>query len=539
MRSIVLAWLALACVIPLARAATNPNAVAVIIGNKSYARRGVPGVEYADRDAGAMRLYAVQLLGFDPENVIAVTDAGLGEMNALFGSAGAPRGRLARLVGPVENAGAVDVFVFYAGHGFPGLDDHKGYLLPIDADPRAPEATGYGLDLLVANLQKLGARSVLLVIDACFSGEASGGKALLPHASVMVRAADPVKPATRMTILTASGPTQPANWDVPARHGLLTEFYLRAVYGEADDPAYGGRRDGRVTARMVKRYLDRQMTRWAARELDSEQDASLSGDDAAVLAAFAPGHPPARPPEAAAAAPVLAPEAKPETPDRESLIKQADALIAEGRVNEGLEIYLHLAERGDPLGTKLLGSLYDDGRGVPRSDAEAMRWYRQAADLGDSGAMNNVGTMYESGQGVARDFPEAARWYRRAADLGNAHAMSNLGALYGMGHGVARDLAEAMRWFRKAADGGDKAALNNIAAMYDNGVGVARDHGEALRWYHQAAEGGDTFAMGKIGAHYEAGRGVARDLDEARHWYRRAADAGNGAAAQALARLGR
>ena len=52
-----------------------------------------------------------------------------------------------------------------------------------------------------------------------------------------------------MTILTAAGPTQLANWDTTDRHGLFTEYFLRAVYGAADDPTVGGPHDGRITRR--------------------------------------------------------------------------------------------------------------------------------------------------------------------------------------------------------------------------------------------------------------------------------------------------
>jgi TPR repeat protein len=532
-----------ACAAKAAGAIANPNGIAIIIGNKAYTRRDVPAVDYADRDAAAMHDYAIQLLGLDPQNVITVPNAALSDMISLFGTAALPRGRLARLVGPADVAGNVDVFVFYSGHGFPGLEDHKGYLLPVDADPRAPEATGYPLDLLVENIRKLGARSALLVIDACFSGEGSGGKALLPRTSVMVRAADPVAAATRMTILTASGPTEPANWDVPARHGLMTEFFLRAVYGAADDPGYGGRGDGKVTAHAVKRFLDAQMTRWAARELDSEQQASLSGDPASVLAVFTPGHPPARPDLAA----IVAPPSVPSTPpyvnspglDIDTLLEQAGELDDRQQYAEALAIYRRLADAGNALAMKRIGGFYDDGRGVSHDDAEALRWYRKAADLGDDGAMNNIGAMYESGQGVARDWSEAARWYRRASEKGNGIAMSNLGALYSLGHGVPRDYAQANRWYLKGAEAGSKAALINLGVQYDIGEGVPKDYAQAVTWFRRAADGGDAFAMVKLASHYEKGLGVPRSLDEARHWYRRAEEAGNGAAAAALARIGR
>ena len=46
----------------------NPHGVAVIIGNRSYG--GAGEVKYAHRDADAFRRYVLDVLGFDPENII-------------------------------------------------------------------------------------------------------------------------------------------------------------------------------------------------------------------------------------------------------------------------------------------------------------------------------------------------------------------------------------------------------------------------------------------------------------------------------------
>lgn len=300
MRLLRLACLVLVLATPAAHAARNPDAVAVIIGNKAY--QNAPEIAFADRDAEAMRRYVIDVLGYDEANVILVQNAGYVRMVGLFGTQANPRGQLARRLG--ATASDSDVFVYFSGHGFPGLHDHKGYLLPVDADAQTAEDTGYSLDLLSANLAGLGARSVTLVLDACFSGDSAAGP-LLKDKSVLVRAADPPPPRPRLTVLAAAGPKEMANWDRADRHGAFTEFFLRAVYGGADDPAYGAKKRGRIVAADVKRYLDRQMSRWTARELDSEQTASLSGDETVVLAAFVPGRPPVRPTLDPAPAPAL------------------------------------------------------------------------------------------------------------------------------------------------------------------------------------------------------------------------------------------
>ena len=70
------------------------------------------------------------------------------------------------------------------------------------------------------------------------------------------------------------------------------------------------------------------------------------------------------------------------------------------------------AEQGDAAAQYNLGVRYDTvryytGAGVPRDDAEAVRWYRLAADQGHAGAQSHLGLKYEYGQGVPQDDVEA------------------------------------------------------------------------------------------------------------------------------------
>ena len=78
---------------------------------------------------------------------------------------------------------------------------------------------------------------------------------------------------------------------------------------------------------------------------------------------------------------------------------------------------------------------------------------RERADQGDAGAQNNLGVMYDTGQGVPRDDAEAVRWYRLAAEQGHARAQFNLGVNYDNGEGVPEDDAEAVR-----GDGSDSGS---------------------------------------------------------------------------------
>lgn len=67
-----------------------------------------------------------------------------------------------------------------------------------------------------------------------------------------------------------------------------------------------------------------------------------------------------------------------------------------------------------------------NGRGVPQSDAEAVKWYRKAAEQGYMYGQYNLGGMYEAGLGVPRDDGEAVKWFRKAAEQGHADAQDYL-----------------------------------------------------------------------------------------------------------------
>jgi TPR repeat protein len=42
------------------------------------------------------------------------------------------------------------------------------------------------------------------------------------------------------------------------------------------------------------------------------------------------------------------------------------------------------------LGQRSLGRAYEAGEGVPRDDAEAVRWFRKAADQGDATGLSDL-----------------------------------------------------------------------------------------------------------------------------------------------------
>ena len=87
-------------------------------------------------------------------------------------------------------------------------------------------------------------------------------------------------------------------------------------------------------------------------------------------------------------------------------IDDAAAANARGDYEAALTIIRPLAAKGEAWAQYRLGDSYRNGEGVPKNDAEAVKWYRLAAAQGNALAQLVLGAMYESGQGVLQDYAE-------------------------------------------------------------------------------------------------------------------------------------
>ena len=111
-----------------------------------------------------------------------------------------------------------------------------------------------------------------------------------------------------------------------------------------------------------------------------------------------------------------------------------------------------LAEQGDARSQYYLGTLHAFGRGVPRNDADASRWFALAAAQGHTMAQYSVGPM--TGDNLLE-----SEWNQLAARRGDTIARYNLGFMYDEGRGVPADRVQAHLWFNLAATGGFEPAV--------------------------------------------------------------------------------
>lgn len=236
--------------------------IAVVIGNKNYIVKGVPSVEFADRGARIMKEYLITTFGFNPMNIIYEEDATLSKFNEIFGTTNNPtKSKLNNWI----KKGVSRVFIFYTGHGAPDLETGGAYLMPVDADPQFITSNGYSLETFYSNLAQLPAKDVIVVLDACFSGNSESGmihKNISPAMIKVKRASAP----SNVTVITSAGMDQVSVWYREKRHSLFTYYFLKAIGGEADKD-----KDSRITLKEIKAYLDENVPYMSGRLRNVEQ----------------------------------------------------------------------------------------------------------------------------------------------------------------------------------------------------------------------------------------------------------------------------
>src|SRR5262249_8535192 len=139
---------------------------AVVVGNHDY-QGDVPVNPDGNSDANAVMALLIDQLGYKQENIIELRDATLSDLERVFGSDANPQGELAKRIDKKEPG---DVFIYVASQGMVKEDDPKQvYLLPVDAKLEDLDKTAYPLQDLYEHLGKIGARTIMLMLEANFA----------------------------------------------------------------------------------------------------------------------------------------------------------------------------------------------------------------------------------------------------------------------------------------------------------------------------------------------------------------------------------
>jgi uncharacterized caspase-like protein/peptidoglycan/xylan/chitin deacetylase (PgdA/CDA1 family) len=209
---------------------------AVVIGVDAYGKW--PRLQYAVRDAQAVRQTLIEKFGFKDDHVFALEngDATRNNILAMFHDKLAHGG-----VGKSDR-----IFVFFAGHGATrrlssGRD--LGYIVPVDSDPNQFATDAIPMTEIQNVAESLSARHVLFVMDACYSGlgltRGGAGAYLKENARRVGR-----------QMLTAGGTDQLVADGGPNGHSVFSWTLLQGLSGKAD---LNG--DGLIAATELAAYV--------------------------------------------------------------------------------------------------------------------------------------------------------------------------------------------------------------------------------------------------------------------------------------------
>ncbi len=254
------------------------NAIAVVIGNRDY-QNGIAAVDYALQDERIMKRYFESAFKIPAEQIISLENITLSGFFGLFGTEKAPT--KSRLYRNVQNYNPDTVYVYYSGHGIPGLKDHKGYLAPVDVDKENVEETAYSLDLLYSNmarLKKIGVRHIVVILESCFSGDSEGGRLVQNISPVIMKVDNPLTAENIGSIYAATSGSDYSVWYPEMGHGLFTYYFLKGLSGEADQ-----KKNRKITLAEMRAYLEKNVPKRANILRAFEQMPQVIGNDNEVL----------------------------------------------------------------------------------------------------------------------------------------------------------------------------------------------------------------------------------------------------------------
>lgn len=222
---------------PVAASPGYSDSWAIVIGIDDYAKW--PKLQYAARDAQAIRETLIQKFGFTPDHVV-----------SLANKEATRTGILAAFHDKLAHAGMKKndrLLVFFAGHGATrqlssGRD--LGYIIPVDSDPNQIATDAIPMTELQNIAESLTAKHALFVMDACYSGlgltrGGGAGNFLRDNAKRIGR-----------QMLTAGGADQLVADGGPNGHSVFTWTLLQGLAGKGD---LNG--DGLITATELAAYV--------------------------------------------------------------------------------------------------------------------------------------------------------------------------------------------------------------------------------------------------------------------------------------------
>lgn len=145
---------------------------------------------------------------------------------------------------------------------------------------------------------------------------------------------------------------------------------------------------------------------------------------------------------------------------------QASLAYERGEFSKAYEIAAPMAEQGSTLAQNLLGLLFENGQGVPRSSSEAVKWFEKSARGGNVMAQVNLARVLLQGRPAPAAAQHALNWLKKAAAKNYPPALTMLGMLYAEGKNAPGNPAKSEKYLLKAAHYGYAPAQIALGEVY-------------------------------------------------------------------------
>ena len=405
---------------------TDDKTFVVIISNENYKHE--EAVPFARNDGEVFKVYCEKTLGIPESNIRFAPDATLNEMNYEID-----------WLDDVLKAydGDARAILYYTGHGMPDERSKEAYLLPVDGYSKSPQS-GLSTKKLYQKLGKMQTQSIIVFLDACFSGAKRDGQMMASSRGVAIKAKDePV--GSNTVVFSAAQGDETAYPYKSQQHGMFTYYVLEKIQQSG----------GATTLGELSQYVTQQVKRKSVVENGKSQTPSVSyasnneGWRNWQLASTAATKFETRTVASAQEAPVQkapvqkAPtQAAPTQATPTPSVPAFDESVTADLINQGKKAmramnydkakadFTKAANQGSLEACYQLGLLYSNSNYDGYSRETATAHFLKAAKTGHVEAMYQTGMMY-----LGTDNATAKQWFRKASDKGHQRAQAQLSKL--------------------------------------------------------------------------------------------------------------
>ena len=333
----------------------------------------------------------------------------------------------------------------------PDESSKEAYLLPIDGYSKSPQS-GLSTKSLYQKLGKMQSQSIIVFLDACFSGAKRDGKMMASSRGVAIKAKDePV--GSNTVVFSAAQGDETAYPYKSQQHGMFTYYVLEKLQQSG----------GATTLGELSQYVTQQVKRKSVVENGKSQTPSVSyasnNDNWRnwKLASTAANKYETRtiastqkaPSQKASAQPTPSQPAHQPAPSQQPVQSQVSA---SSPVQTTTSVF-------DESAT---ADLVNQGKKAIRAMNydSAKKSLMQAANQGSLEACYQLGLLYSNSNYDGYNRETATTYFLKAANTGHLEAMYQAGMMY-----LGNDNATAKQWLRKAADKGHQRAQAQLSKL--------------------------------------------------------------------------